>query len=155
MKPIHPFSRTAIFVIAFVFVLISAGNIAGLAQDYGDYRVPGSTDWNFDNNKSSGDFYVFQNLSLNNEVALKKEQLPCVSQQEFNKFLMPFIQNLQKEQWIVELRKPTAPYAFAGQKTCHFMKLKSKATGQQKFVLHSLDKLKIYLHHFHFHVLYY
>lgn len=144
MKPIQSFYRMAFIAITLISGLILVCNIPVLAQEYGDYRIPGSTDWNLDSNKSSGDFYFFLNLSSKNEVGFKKELVPCASQQDFNKFIMPFIQNLQKEQWIVELRKPTAPYAFAGQKTCHFMKLKSKTTGQQKFVLHPLVKSKIY-----------
>lgn len=131
---------SAIFLIA-VFAFIKP---VFAQQEFGDYRVPESTDWNFDSGKSSGSFYVFQNISQKNEVALKKETIACASQQDFNKFIMTEIQNLQKDQWIVEQRKPTAPYAFAGQKMCHFMKLKSKTTGQQKFSLHYLLNAKIY-----------
>ncbi len=113
-------------------------------QSLGDYLVPQLTDWNYDSGKSTGDFYVFQNLSKKNEVALKKEPIDCPNLQEFNKFIITEIQNLQKEQWIIEQRKPMAPYAFAGIKTCNFMKLKPKSGGQSKFVLHYLVNAKIY-----------
>lgn len=138
------FRLTATLLFFSFLFLIQHQSLFAQEQQLGDYRVPGLTDWNYDSGKSSGDFYVFQNLSQKNEVWLKKESVACASQQEFNKFIMTEIQNLQKEQWIVEQRKPTAPYGFAGQKMGHFMKLKSKTTGQQKFSLLYFLNAKIY-----------
>lgn len=63
---------------------------------------------------------------------------------EFSKLILPIIQNLQKQQWIIEQRKPAAPYPFAGQNSSHFMKLKARGTGQLKFVLNPLVKTKMY-----------
>lgn len=144
MKPNLSFARTTFPFVLFLIVIITFRTPVLAQQNLGDYQVPESTDWNYESGKSSGDFYVFQNLSQKNEVALKKETAACANQQEFNKFIMTTIQNLQKEQWIVEQRKPTAPYAFAGQKMCHFMKLKSKTSGEQKFTLHYFLSSKIY-----------
>lgn len=119
-------------------------SVSGQTQDLGDFKVQALSGWSFSSAKSSGDFYVFLNNQQKIEVALKKGSTDCLNPMDFSKALLPIIQNLQKEQWIVGQRKPAAPYSFAGQKSCHFMKLKSKATGQQKFILNPLVKAKIY-----------
>lgn len=113
-------------------------------QNLGDYKFQSRLDWNFNQEKSSGEFYVFTNTVQKIEVSFKKEPTPCPTLPEFTRVILPVIQNFQKQQWIIELRKPAAPYPFAGQNSCHFMKLKMKATGQSKFVLNPLVKTKMY-----------
>ncbi len=119
-------------------------SVSGQTQDLGNFKVQLLPGWNFKGDKSSGDFFVFGSEQQKTEVALKKEPTSCQNPTDFSKILLPVIQNLQKEQWIIEQQKPAAPYSFAGQKSCHYMKLKSKSTGQQKFVLHPLVKAKVY-----------
>jgi len=118
--------------------------VSGQSQDIGDYKVQLRPDWSYSGDKSSADFYVFTNSLLKIDVSFKKEATPCPNTMEFSKLILPIIQNLQKQQWIIDQRKPAAPYPFAGQSSCHFMRLKSKATGQIKFILNPLVKAKMY-----------
>ena len=99
--------------------------VSAQSQNFGDYNLQLLPNWTYSSDKSSGDFYVFLNSQQKLEVALKKESAQCLNPTEFTKLILPIIQNLQKEQWIIEQRKPAVPYSFAGQKSCHFMKLKS------------------------------
>jgi len=118
--------------------------VLGQSQNIGDYKVQLRPDWSCNGDKSSADFYVFTNSLLKIDVSFKKEATLCQNVMEFSKLILPIIQNLQKQQWIIDQRKPAAPYAFAGQNSCHFMRLKSKATGQLKFILNPLVKSKMY-----------
>jgi hypothetical protein len=118
--------------------------VSGQSQNVGDYKVKLRPDWTYSSDKSSGDYYVFTNNLQKIEVSLKKESSPCQNTTELSKLLLPIIQNLQKQQWIIEQRKPAAPYPFAGQNSCSFMKLKSRGTGQIKFMLNPLVKAKMY-----------
>lgn len=113
-------------------------------QDVGDFKVKLLPGWSFNVEKSSGNLFVFQNNQQKIEIGIKKESVPCPGATDFSKIILPIIQNFQKEQWIIEQRKPLATYSFAGQKNCHYMKLKSKTGGQQKFVLNPLVKSKVY-----------
>ena len=140
-------NKLLLLICAITFLVLSHGivnTVSGQSQNLGDYKVQLLPEWSYSSDKSSGDFYVFLNGQQKIEVAFKRESAPCLNAMEFTKLILPIIQNFQKEQWIIEQRKPAVPYSFAGQKTCHFMKLKSRATGQQKFVLNPLVKTKIY-----------
>lgn len=130
-------------VIFIVFFLINSNSSSG-QTNIGDYKVPGIPGWVFNSDKSSSDCFIFQNTQQKIEVGLKKEPTQCLNTSEFNKLILTNIQNLQKDQWIIEQRKPAVPYSFAGQKTCHFMKVKSRSTGQQKIILNPLVKTKMY-----------
>ncbi|MDP2337414.1 MAG: hypothetical protein Q8N05_13400 [Bacteroidota bacterium] len=137
--------RNMIYVLAFFGFSHGIINTAsGQSQNYGGFNVQLLPEWNYSDVKSAGDFYVFLNSQQKIEVAFKKEPAPCLNPSEFTKLILPTIQNFQKEQWIIEQRKPAVPYSFAGQNSCHFMKLKSRGTGQQKFVLNPLVKNKMY-----------
>jgi|GEM_PF-1825570 len=143
----NPANKLLLFICAITFLGLSHGivnTVSGQSQNLGDYKVQLLPEWSYSSDKSAGDFYVFLNGQQKIEVAFKKEPAPCLNAMEFTKLILPIIQNFQKEQWIIEQRKPAVPYSFAGQKTCHFMKLKSRATGGQKFVLNPLVKTKIY-----------
>lgn len=143
----NPANKLLLLICAITFLGLSHGiinTVSGQSQNLGDYKVQLLPEWSYSSDKSSGDFYVFLNSQQKIEVAFKKEPAPCLNAMDFTKMILPIIQNFQKEQWIIEQRKPAVPYSFAGQKTCHFMKLKSRATGGQKFVLNPLVKTKIY-----------
>lgn len=143
----HLANKLLLFICVVTFLELSHGiinKVSGQSQNLGDFKVQILPDWSYNSDKSSGDFFVFLNSKQKIEVSFKKEPASCSNPMEFTKVILPIIQNFQKEQWIIEQRKPAVPYSFAGQKTCHFMKLKSKATGQQKFVLNPLVKTKIY-----------
>jgi len=143
----NPANKLLLLICVVTFLVLSHGivkTVSGQSQNLGDYKVQLLPDWSYSSDKSSGEFFVFLNSQQKIEVAFKKESVPCLNAMEFTKLILPIIQNFQKEQWIIEQRKPAVPYSFAGQKTCHFMKLKSRATGQQKFVLNPLVKTKIY-----------
>lgn len=117
---------------------------SGQTEALDDYKIPVLPGWAYSADRSTGDYFLFLNSQQKTEVAFKKEPTPCANPAEFTKVILQIIQNFQKEQWIVEQRKPAAPYAFAGQKTCHSIKLKSKAGGVQKFILNPLVKTKMY-----------
>lgn len=142
----YPASKSqSVFLLAFFsFLVLITNHVFAQAQRLGDYSIPKLPEWSYNSEKSSGDYFIFQNSQQKIELAFKKEPVSCANLQEFNKLILVLIQNLQKEQWIMELRKPAAPYSFAGQKSCHFMKLKSKTTGQQKFILNPQVKTKMY-----------
>lgn len=140
IKFLHCICVAATFLFSQGFI----NTVFAQSQNLGDYKVQLLPDWSYSGDKSSGDFFVFQNNSQKIEVAFKKEPVLCPNPMAFTQLILPIIQGFQKEQWIIEQRKPAAPYSFAGQKSCHFMKLKSKATGQQKFVLNPLVKTKMY-----------
>lgn len=142
-----PANKLLLLICAIFFLGLSHGivnTVTAQSQNLGDYKVQLLPDWIYSNDKSSGDFYVFLNSQQKIEVAFKKEPAPCLNPMEITKVILPIIQNFQKEQWIIEQRKPAAPYSFAGQKTCHFMKLKTRGTGQMKFILNPLVKTKMY-----------
>lgn len=124
--------------------LLTLNSVFGQTHDVGDFKIRVLPGWSYSGDKSSADVFVFQNSQQKIEVALKKESVPCQGPTDFSRVILPVIQNFQKEQWIMEQRKPLAPYAFAGQKSCHYIKLKSKTGGQQKFVLNPLVKNKVY-----------
>lgn len=131
-------------IISLFLLQIIAKPTFGQSQNLGDYQIPVLPGWAYNADKSTADYYLFINGQQKIEVAFKKEPTPCLNPAEFTKLILPVIQTLQKEQWIIEQRKPAAPYSFAGLKTCHFMKVKSKAGGQQKFILNPLVKTKMY-----------
>jgi len=143
-KPAIKLLHCICVVAAFLFSQGFINTVFAQSQNLGDYKVELLPYWSYSGDKSSGDSFVFQNNSQKIEVTFKKEPTLCPTPMAFTQLILPIIQGFQKEQWIIEQRKPAAPYSFAGQKSCHFMKLKSKATGQQKFILNPLVKTKMY-----------
>jgi len=143
----NPANRLLLFICAITVFGLSQGLIntaSGQSQNVGDYKIHLRPDWTFSSDKSSGEYYVFTNNLQKIEVSFKKEASPCANPTELSTLILPIIQNLQKQQWIIEQRKPAAPYPFAGQSSCNFMKLKSRGTGQIKFILNPLVKSKMY-----------
>lgn len=130
--------------IVFAFLFGITTSVIGQTQSLGDYKIPLLPGWAYSPEKSTGENFLFLNDQQKVEVAFKKEPTACQDPADFTRLILQVIQNLQKEQWIVEQRKPAAPYAFAGLKTCHFMKLKPRAGGNPKFILNPLVKTKMY-----------
>jgi hypothetical protein len=134
---------SVLLVSLFYFTLLS-GYVKSQTQNLGEYIVQLLPGWEYYSDKSSGENFVFGNSGQGIEVSFKKVPEACADFHVFNQLILPLIQNLQKEQWIIEQRKPAAPYQFASQATSHYMKLKSRATGVQKFVLNPLVNGKMY-----------
>jgi hypothetical protein len=131
------------FIFVSIFCTVSLSGFAQ-GQIFGEFSIQFSQSWIYDGAKSTTDYFVFINGEAGLELVLKKNSVPCANPQEFNKQILPVIQDFQKAQWIIEQRKPSAPYSFAGQAGIHVMKLKSRASGQQKFILNPVVKGKMY-----------
>jgi hypothetical protein len=129
-----------------LLVLLSGISYAGSGQSqpFGVFTLPKMVEWSFDETKSSGDYFVFHNNKEGVDLELKKGSDVCANSAEFNKLIDVLMQDLQKNQWIVDLQRPYAPFPIAGQKTNHLLKLKTKSSGQQKFIMNPVVKGKMY-----------
>jgi hypothetical protein len=134
------------FLRVILIVLLSGISFAGSGQSqlYGEFSIPNMAEWSFDEMKSSGDYFVFRNLKEGIDLEIKKGSVSCANAEEFNKLIDLKMLDLQKSQWIVDLRRPYAPFPFAAQKSNHLLKLKTKSSVQQKFIMNPVVKGKMY-----------
>ena len=138
-------SENMILVLIFTVLIGSYSNFsAAQSLNAGNFSIPPSPGWTYSSDESSGDYLIFKNIQLKAVVSFRKEPAPCPTPQEFNKLIIPLIQSIQREQWIIEQRKPAAPFSFAGQSNSHYMKLRYRTSGERKYVLNPLVKGKMY-----------
>ena len=110
----------------------------------GRYAVPTQKNWTYNAEESGGTHLVFTDSQGNVKIKIPKEPALCESKQEFNKIILKITQDAYKNQEFMEQQKQAAPYPCLGASNVHLLKLKSKNTEQQRFILSSLVGTEMY-----------
>ncbi|MBK9291483.1 MAG: hypothetical protein IPM52_07645 [Bacteroidetes bacterium] len=128
-------SGTCLWV-AFLFLAAFGGNglLFSQPKHFGIYAVDLPAGWTAV--QESPTHFSFQHNSSGLTVNLFKSPDNCADAASFNKLIMGKIQELTRNQEVVEMRKPTFPCQILGQKGCHLMLVKSKETDARHLLLH-------------------
>ena len=138
-----PFFGSVLCLLIAYTLIVSPISLAA-QQQHGPYITPESNVWQLSPQSSPGDYFHFENTQTGVSVNILKNPIVCETKQEFNSVLLKIIQELPKTQEFMELRKQAVTYQCLGQKYCHMLVIKSRATGQRRFLLSPYFEGKIY-----------
>ena len=111
---------------------------------FGDYSIAINNGWKNSPSKSTGDFYVFEYGNGEMEIIISKDGKLCASTQDLNSYILQVIQKLNESQEFSEQQKPSAALAFLGATTSHLIKIKSRISGDRRFIYIPWINGKIY-----------
>lgn len=123
------------FLSGVYILLMPLFTYSNLLQEFGIYMVSIPQGWAVDGETEGADYFSFHNTVDNFYVNIKKRPQSCEDSQTYNRIILAIIQEFNKKQEFVEQRKPAFVCQVMGQKSCNLMVLKSKVSGQRKFML--------------------
>lgn len=133
----------------FLVLIVLLNKIYAQTETYqytniGPYAIPLLNEWKFVDEQSKGKYFVFKHQHTGTEVGLIKQQETCPDAPSFNKKIINVIQQLNTHGEFQEIRKNSSPMAFLGQTSSHLLKIKSRDSGDSKFLYHPVVDQKLY-----------
>jgi len=133
----------------FLVLIVLLNKIYAQTETYqytnvGPYAIPLLNEWKFADEQSKGKYFVFNHQLTGTELGLIKQQESCPDAPSFNKKIINVIQQLNTQREFQEIRKNSSPIAFLGQTSSHLLKIKSRDTGESKFLYHPVVEQKLY-----------